>query len=125
MRRMRNFNLDGIDPSNQIELQNSIESILEILMALNEEIVKRWIKAKYPHGIGLYETIASPPIREELNERLQKTRIEELGTTIKDTFNCAVCISTTKSVNWCEAHERFECDDCHTNEQKVNPLIVS
>ena len=93
-------------------------------MALNEEIVKKWIKGKYPHGIGLYETITSPPIRKEPCERLQKTRIVEFGATIKDTFNCAVCISTTKPVNWCEAHERFECDDCHANEQKVNPLIV-
>lgn len=92
-------------------------------MALNEEIVKKWIKGKYPHGIGLYETITSPPIREEPKEQLQ-TRIVDLGATIKNTFNCAVCISTTKPVNWCEAHERFECDDCHANEPKLKPLIV-
>jgi len=121
---MRNFNLDSLDPSDQIELQNSIESILEILMALNEDIVIKWIKGKYPHGIGLYETMTSPQIRKEPSERPQMTRIMELGAIIKDTFHCAVCISTTKPVNWCEAHERFECDDCHANEPKLKPLIV-
>ena len=41
--------INGIDPNNQIEL---LKSLLEILMALNEEIVRRWINGKYPHGIG-------------------------------------------------------------------------
>jgi hypothetical protein len=45
--------LDENKPFNQVELSKAIGGILDILMALDEETVVKWIKDKHPCGIGL------------------------------------------------------------------------
>jgi hypothetical protein len=45
--------MTGELPYNRYELARSVEGILEILMALDEEAVEKWIREKYPIGIGL------------------------------------------------------------------------
>jgi hypothetical protein len=43
----------------QQELKESkcVESILDALMRLNEEALKKWIREAYPFGIGLYDGV--------------------------------------------------------------------
>ena len=118
--QLPNLELSVFDPdSDQFELRKSIESILEIMMALNEEIVKKWIKEKYPNGIGLYETVVLSHSQNEPSNQSIGQPTRQFEATFKDTFNCAVCMSTSDPISWCEVHERFECDDCHVNEQKI------
>lgn len=45
--------LDEIKPFSRVELTKEIEGILDILMALDEETVVKWVKDKHPCGIGL------------------------------------------------------------------------
>jgi hypothetical protein len=45
-------------PYDRYELARSVESILEILMALDEEAVEKWIREKHPIGINFQQRIA-------------------------------------------------------------------
>jgi hypothetical protein len=45
--------VDGQPPYNLFEISKAIGEILEVLIALDEEAVEKWIREKYPNGIGI------------------------------------------------------------------------
>jgi len=37
------------------ELEEAIRKLLDLIYAIDPDLVKKWIYEKWPHGIGLYE----------------------------------------------------------------------